>query len=356
MEKNFIQQNIRTSNNFDFMRLFAAILVIITHSYTLKGSKDVDILFKLTSGSIQFSHLGVAIFFVISGYLITQSSISSPSWKSYFWKRISRLLPGLFVVLTLCVFVLGPIFSTLPIRDYFTSGETSKFLLSVFIYFKNYSLPGVFENNPVDAVNGSLWTLAYEFTLYVFVMIAGLTGLVKKRNILLLIWVLFLGIRIFLGNRFFWFSYASPYTFGLNIKYLFEWSFYFLSGMLFFLYRDKKIVDLRIVFSLIIAYTICALWKQTEVLNILNYVLVPFLIMYFAFFPSRVSNIGKYGDFSYGFYIYAFPIQQTIIYLFDTTISIPSLILLSILFTLPFAILSWHLIEKKALKLKYLIK
>ena len=356
MEKNFSHQHLRSSNNFDFIRLFAAILVIITHSYTLKGSSDVDILFKLTSGSIQFSHLGVAIFFVISGYLITQSSISSPSWRSYLWKRILRLLPGLFVVLILCVFVLGPIFSSLPIRDYFSNGETSKFLLSVFIYFKNYSLPGVFENNPVDAVNGSLWTLAYEFTLYIFVMIAGLIGLVKKRNVLLLIWVLFLGIRIFLGNRFFWFSYASPYTFGLNIQYLFEWSFYFLSGMLFYLYRDKKIVDVRILVCTLLAYIIFALWKQTEVLNILNYMLIPFLIMYLSFLPSKVSHISKFGDFSYGIYIYAFPVQQTIIYVFDNRISVAPLILMSVLITLPLAILSWHLIEKKALKLKHLIK
>lgn len=356
MEKNFIQQNIRTSNNFDFIRLFAAILVIITHSYTLKGSNDVDVLFKLTSGSIQFSHLGVAIFFVISGYLITQSSISSPSWKSYFWKRILRLLPGLFVVLSLCVFVLGPIFTTLPIKNYFANGETSKFMLSVFIYFKNYSLPGVFENNPVDAVNGSLWTLAYEFTLYVFVMIAGQIGLVKRRNILLLIWVLFLGIRIFLGNRYFWFSYASPYTFGLNIKYLFEWSFYFLSGILFFHYRDRKIIDFRIIVCLFLTYTIFALWKQTEILNILNYLLIPFLIMYFSFLPSKVSKLAKFGDFSYGIYIYAFPVQQTLIYVNNNRISVVTLILLSVLITLPFAVLSWHFIEKKALKLKHLIK
>lgn len=355
MEKSFKQINNRSSNNFDFLRLFAALLVIITHSYSLKGSADVDFLSKLTSGSIQFSHLGVAIFFIISGYLIMQSAISSSSWKSFFWKRILRLLPGLLVVLLICAFILGPICSTLSIGDYFYNIETSNFLLSVFIFIKNYSLPGVFENNPVDSVNGSLWTLAYELTLYISVMITCLLGLDKKRNILLLIWFLFLIIRIFLGNRFFWFSYASPFTFGLNIKYLFEWSFYFLSGVLFFLYRDRKIVDRRIIVTLFLIYTIFAIWKQTEILNILNYLLIPFLIIFFSFLPSKVSNLGKFGDFSYGFYIYAFPVQQTLIYVFDNRISVLSLILMSVLITLPLAILSWYLIEKQALKLKHLI-
>jgi peptidoglycan/LPS O-acetylase OafA/YrhL len=350
------QQNIRSSNNFDFLRLVAAILVIITHSYTLIGSEDVDFLSKLTSNSIQFSHLGVATFFIISGYLITQSCTTSASWKSYFWKRILRLLPGLFSVLLVCLFILGPIFSILSIKDYFSREETAKFLLSGFIYFQNYSLPGLFENNPVKSVNGSLWTLSYEFTLYICVFIANILGLLKKRKILLLMWLFFLGIRIFLGNRFFWYSYSSPFILGLNIQYFFEWSFYFLSGMLFFLYRDKKKIDIGIIIGLLFAYIIFAFWKQTEVLNILNYLLIPFLIMYFSFISSPVSRISKYGDFSFGIYIYAFPVQQTLIYYLGNNISVISLILLSILFTVPFAILSWHFIEKKALTLKHIVK
>ena len=271
MEINFNQQNIRSSNNFDFIRLFAAILVIITHSYTLKGSNDVDFLSKLTNGSIQFSHLGVAIFFIISGYLITQSCISSPSWLSYFWKRILRILPGLFVVLFICAFILGPILTDLSLNDYFSSNETYNFLLSTFIYFQNYSLPNVFHNNPINSLNGSLWTLAYEFTLYIVVLILTLIGLINKRKLLLVIWILFLVSRIILGNKFFWFSYSSPLALNLNMMFLFEWSFYFLSGMLFFLYRDQKIIDVRVVIILFIVYTISAIWKQTEVLNILNY-------------------------------------------------------------------------------------
>jgi peptidoglycan/LPS O-acetylase OafA/YrhL len=355
MEMDLSQANKRTLNNFDFIRLIAALLVIITHSYTLKGSKDVDFLSKLTSGSIQFSHLGVATFFIISGYLITQSFISSNTWKSYLWKRILRLIPGLTIVLILCAFLLGPILTVLTLNDYFLSNETYKFLLSDLIYFKNYSLPGVFTDNPIKGVNGSLWTLSYEFTLYILVMVGGFLGLLKKRYILLLLWLIFFIVRIILGDRFFWFNYASPFTLNLNVLFFFEWSFYFLSGMLFFLFKDKRILDWKVLVVLFIFYTVFAVMKNSEVLNIMNYFFVPYLVMFLSSIPGKLNNVSKLGDFSYGLYIYAFPIQQLLIFGSNNNISILNLIIFSILCTLIFAAGSWYLVEKRALKFKNLI-
>ena len=225
-------QNNRHSNNFDFIRLVAAILVIISHSNALLGDKELDLWAKLTLGTLSFSHLGVAIFFIISGYLITQSSQNSINWKSYLWKRLLRLIPGLIVVLLLCAFVLGPLATTESVPDYFRNKETYQFLFSTFLYIQNYSLPSVFTQNPIPAVNGSLWTLAYEFTLYIAVLFCFLSGYLKKRKLLLFFWIVFFLFRAYLGEKYFWYSYASPYTLNLNMMYLFEWSFYFLSGML----------------------------------------------------------------------------------------------------------------------------
>lgn len=342
----------RSMNNFDVIRFIAASFVIITHSYSLSGLSQKDWLYQITNGSILFSHLGVAIFFVISGYLITQSAISAKNWKGFLWKRLLRLIPGLSVALLFCALIIGPIFTSLNLHNYFVNSSTYRFLLSDFIYVRNYSLPGVFSNNPVDAVNGSLWTLAYEFTLYILVLFSLLIGILKKRVFLIFILMLFFGIRIYLGDKYFIYNYASPLTLNLNIMFVFEWSFYFLSGMIFFLFKDKKLLDYRIAILLILIYSIFSFIGEKEILDILNYLLIPYLVFYFAFIPGKLNNFSKYGDFSYGLYIYAFPIQQSIIYLFQNQISVGLLIILSLLSTIPFAILSWHFIEKKALLYK----
>ena len=332
----------------------AAILVILSHSKAFIGDTELDLLAKLTLGTYSFSHLGVATFFIISGYLITQSSQNSTNWKSYIWKRFLRLIPGLIVVLLLCAFVLGPIVTTKSLSDYFRNKETYQFLFSTFLYVQNYSLPGVFTNNPVPTVNGSLWTLAYEFTLYIAVLFCFLTSFFKNRHLLLILWIVFFLFRAYLGEKYFWYSYASPYTLNLNMMYLFEWSFYFLSGMLVFLFRDFKIVKFRFLLLLISLHVLFILLGQRELLYLSNYIFVPYLVFFLSFIPGKLNAIGKYGDYSYGIYIYAFPIQQLLVQILGTNVSLSLFIIISIVTTFPFAFLSWHLIEKQALKLKKL--
>lgn len=90
-------------NNFDFLRLIFASFVIITHSYPLSGVKECDWLCQLSNGQISFSYIGLKGFFVISGYLIFQSLQRSDNIIDYFWKRVLRLFPALFIVLLLTI-------------------------------------------------------------------------------------------------------------------------------------------------------------------------------------------------------------------------------------------------------------
>jgi peptidoglycan/LPS O-acetylase OafA/YrhL len=343
-------------NNFDIIRLIAATLVIITHSYSLTNKGESDFLSQATGGALMFSHLGVAIFFSISGYLITMSAFTNKTCKGYIWRRLLRIVPGLAIVLVLSAFVLGPIVSTLSTIDYFKNPATYRHLLSVFIYIQsNYSLPGVFMLNPINAVNGSLWTLAYEFSLYIIVLIALYAGLLKKKTFILCLWFVMMAVRIYVGKNYFVYSYSSPFLLNLNITYFFEWSFYFLSGMLVFLFKDSNFPNGKMSLGLLLIYIIFAVCGKSEVLRILNYITVPYILFYLSFIPGKLTTYGHWGDFSYGMYIYAFPVQQTIVFLYKNEISIPSLILLSICFTLPLAIASWHLVEKLALSYKHLL-
>ena len=89
----------RHTNNFDFLRLLFAVWVIITHSYPLTGQPEQDLLWKITNGQTVFSYISVRGFFAISGYLIIQSLLRSNNLIDYYWKRILRIFPALFVVL-----------------------------------------------------------------------------------------------------------------------------------------------------------------------------------------------------------------------------------------------------------------
>jgi peptidoglycan/LPS O-acetylase OafA/YrhL len=347
--------NIRSSNNFDLIRLIAASTVIVTHSYALTGKGHSDPLGDITSGALSFSHLAVAIFFTVSGYLITQSAFTTKTWKGYMWRRFLRIWPGLITVLFLTSFVLGPIVTSKKLIEYFTDSLTFNHLLSSLLYIKSYDLPGVFETNPVRGVNGSLWTLSYEFTLYIVVILSFKAGMLKDRKTLLTIWIFMFIFRIFLGHKYFWYNYSIVYLLNQNMMYLYEWSFYFLSGMIFFMYVEKLKPQTWIFLVLIMAYIIFA-WKQSsDTLRILNYVVVLYSLFYFSFKKSAFPKLSEWGDFSYGMYIYAFPIQQSIVHFTNNNISIFQLTTLTFFCTLPFAVLSWLLIEKKALSFKKLI-
>lgn len=155
-------------NNLNLMRLVAALFVIVTHSYALSGSQSGDFLFSITGGQLLFSSLGVDIFFVISGFLIFNSFKHSKSTMDYLWKRCLRIFPGLFAVLSLTV-VFGFFFSSSNLYDYFwLTGNVKTYILNNMSLFNlQPAMSDIFTTNPLPGtINGSLWTLVYEFTLY----------------------------------------------------------------------------------------------------------------------------------------------------------------------------------------------
>lgn len=342
----------RSGNNFDVIRLVAAIMVMITHSYALLGKSENDLLSVATSGALQFSHLGVAIFFIISGYLIAQSAMASKTWKGYMWRRFLRIFPGLLVVLLLSAFVLGPIVTSLSLAQYFTNKGTYLHICSVSLYRLYLRLPGVFEHNPQKAVNGSLWTLAYEFSMYIGTIVGYYFGLLSRKNLVAVFWGLLFILRIYMGKNYFVYNYSTPCLLGLNITYFYEWSFYFLTGTTIFLFRDKLMFNTYALLGLLLLYMFAGYIKCEGALRVLNYLLIPYAVFRLAFIKGSLNHIGRYGDFSYGFYIYAFPVQQTIVHFTGTHLPVFQIFLFSVTLTFPLAFMSWHFIEKHFLAFK----
>ncbi len=325
-------------NNFDFLRFCAAFMVLCSHQFALGGRPEPTLLVPFLS----IGAWGVFIFFSISGYLVAQSFDLDPSPLRFATKRFLRIWPGLCVVVLLSVFVLGPAISTLPLSDYFTAAGTWAYLKTLSLFKLSVTLPGVFENNPYPrAVNGSLWTIPIEVTWYIILLALGVLCITRFR-FLLLTGLLGLAAYVFVifdveGN--------------LRRTIYEELGVFFCCGIVLYHFRSfwkrhpKKI-------ALVLALLSAALFLMEKRYAAIS-VLLPFCILWFGTSSTKgIRNFGRYGDFSYGIYIYAFPVQQTVMLSTQNALPLWAAGGLSAIVTLAFACLSWHFIEQPALELK----
>jgi peptidoglycan/LPS O-acetylase OafA/YrhL len=342
-------------NNFHLIRFIAASLVLYGHCYPLTGRGNYDYLTTASQGVFPTSHMGVCIFFIVSGYLVSQSLQNSRNIYNFIWKRVVRIFPALIVVLLLCISVIGVICTTLSYKTYWESPETYRFLKLIKLYpYVQNSLPGVFEKNPEKAVNGSLWTLPYEVTMYAFLVILQLINFFKKRNLVLILFLLSFPISVY-----YIFNTSSlkliPFI-HLSFVDTLEFGIFFMAGTLMFLFKDK--IQFRVAYFIIVTF----LWfglgflhiTSSMMIKIISFIALPYIVLYLANLKGRLNNFSKFGDFSYGIYIYAYPIQQMIVNFHTTNITILKLFLLSSLIVLPLSIISWYLVEERALRYKSL--
>lgn len=327
---------IGTRNNFDAVRLLAAGMVLYSHQLALSGRPETTPLHFATWG-----YLGVMVFFVISGYLVCDSWERDPDPLRFLQRRALRIWPALAVVTVLSSLVLGPLLSRLSWPAYFASGETWAYLTTA-VFWIQQTLPGVFPGNPfARAVNGSLWTIPYEVGCYLGLLLCGRLGLLQRRGPLLLVWLM---AWLVLG----WiFSGPGPYP---RIWSL-ELGCCFVAGVLLQQLRPlwRERIGPVLMSAALLATGLHALgWTMPAAL-----LLMPVLTLVVGTLSWPVLNqAGRWGDFSYGLYIYAFPVQQCVVMLWGPEHPLPALLLLSLLLSLGCAALSWHLIEKPALRYK----
>ncbi|MDP3008668.1 MAG: acyltransferase [Methylococcales bacterium] len=326
-------------NNLNAIRLIAAFLVLYGHSFVFLGLPHPLFLSWITLGP-----LGVYVFFTISGYLIAESWDRDPHLGRFFARRALRIFPGLAVCIVLSAFILGPLLTTLPLKDYFDSIHTWNYLHNIALYI-TYYLPGVFEANRVpNATNGSLWSLPVEFFMYIIV---AMIGLVRGNR-----WV-YLGLVVsFALITFFWAQRTEQMlvVYATDVRQVFLCGIYFCVGAVFYKFDIKRYFSLSVVMLAVIALLCLERW--IPVLAVAAWILLPVVTLAFGFAYSPLLNrLIRTGDYSYGIYIYAFPIQQTIVYLYPD-ISLRLYLSVCSVLTLICAILSWHLIEQRALSLK----
>ncbi|PWV90262.1 peptidoglycan/LPS O-acetylase OafA/YrhL [Paenibacillus cellulosilyticus] len=325
-------------NNLDLLRLIAATVVILSHSFDLfLGSKEKEPLYLLTNGQVSSGNVSVIIFFLISGYLITQSYDRSQDLYKFLRARVLRIFPALIVVVLLTVFIMGPFITTLSPSEYFTSKETYTYLTMILLHPLGNGgyLPGIFTNNVFpSAVNGSLWTLEYEFFCY---LVVALFGFFRQLNKPIAVGLLLATVAVD--------HLELSVSLIDNAAYFLS---YFSAGMVFYLFRDS--IKLRGSYFLIaLLLLVCAGWLGYLKEGLL--VLGAYAVFYLVFGTKfKYPGVSKHGDFSYGMYIFAFPIQQILSENFELNPYIAFIV--SALITFVFAYASWHLIEKRAMKFK----
>ncbi|MES2348553.1 MAG: acyltransferase, partial [Pseudomonadota bacterium] len=173
--------NTHDKNNFDFVRFFAATLVLISHSFALTGHPRAEPLAVLSDHRTDLGHIAVIIFFIASGFLISASWSNKPDLIRFINSRILRIIPGLVVVLLFCILI-GSLISTASNHAFYGSAITF-FVRNLFMYKGQADLAGVFQQNIYgDAINGSLWTLRIEFTCYLLIAAIGLIHALNEKT------------------------------------------------------------------------------------------------------------------------------------------------------------------------------
>jgi len=337
---------ISSRNNFDFLRFFLAALVILSHSFPLLyGSKEWEPLYRVTRHQVEAGAVAVDGFFIISGFLIAQSWMCGKGLGDFIRKRFRRIYPGFAVALLFCVLVVGPL-AGVNLATYFRDPVTFRFFWSpLLLWHVLLTLPGAFLHNPFSgAVNGSLWTIPYELECYAMVAALGLLGLYRRRGgvlVLFLVAFAFYNLEPYLHLRHF---HAL-----LDRDYLPRLVTFYLAGMVAYFYRDK-IPHSR--WLLAVSFLALALSLRAG-LSLALPLFGSYVLLYAAFSQSlRLENFGRWGDISYGVYLYAFPVQQMIVLQWHSHLTPLTLFLLALPCTCVLATLSWYLVEQPFLKRK----
>lgn len=340
--------NAHRNNGFDLLRVIAAVMVIYGHAHALAGAAVPGFLGNA------ISTIGVKIFFITSGFLITKSWIADPSLPRFALRRALRILPGLAFISLLTVFVLGPFFTFLPLAEYFRYPATYHYFWNVALY-PIYDLPGVFAKThyPI-AVNGSLWSLPAEVLMYILTpMIIGTSPRAGRLTILL-------SAAGFAAAAVYYLRVVTvsppPVIYGTSLISVLDAAPYFQIGALYAVFGLERFA--RPILSVAMLFTAYGFVHRAggsaaPIAETLLLVLLPFTVISIG--CERLVWIEKplaSADISYGLYLYGFPITQCLASLTDNGLTGRSLFLLTMPLAIICALLSWLLIERYALRWK----
>ena len=329
-------------NSLDLLRLVAAALVLYSHQHVLLGLDEPTFFGWTTVGG-----LGVSVFFFLSGFLVWSSWVRDPDLYRFFLRRALRIFPGLWLLVVLTIFVLGPLLSDVSLSAYFGDTQTWRYLSNAWLLTR-YTLTGVFTDNPYPAiVNGSLWTLPIEFFCYATLAVVGIW--LRRFARWSVLWML-LAMSVAVAA-----AWLGPLQWGVRLTTHFEMVACFWWGVGYAAWTlikdDAQKRKLFLWMALLLVTTVGLGSRGVERTAVLLCAASLVVMALHTNVGARLTD--KLGDLSYGMYIFAFPVQQLLVFWGrNQEWSLELHLFLSLFLTSALAYISWHGLEKQALRLK----
>jgi peptidoglycan/LPS O-acetylase OafA/YrhL len=326
-------------NNFPLLRHVAAGLVVLAHAFVLSGHNIPPQLAPILADA-DAGNYAVKAFFVISGFLVTQSFVAGHgSLRRFAMARVLRIYPALIASVVLAV-ALATLTNARPASSVLSDPATWDYAWrNATAWSFVVPIAGSFPHNPIpEGPNGSLWSLPIEIRMYALVAILGVAGLFARRRLATLALVAATAAIVLVG----------PWDIAY-VAWQWQWVFVtsFLLGMAAYLARDHIPVSFAIALLFAVVMVVAAGRPMAETIFTL---LLPYWVLVLAYHPA-LPRVRLPGDYSYGMYVYAFPLQQTIAHLLPG-LSVATMLVLSIPLTLAAAALSWHALEQPMLRRK----
>lgn len=284
-------------NNLNVIRFIGAVLVIYSHSFPLTAN-GIDYLGRITDGQIDCGGVAVSLFFFYGGFLICKSMFRLQTAKNFFKARLIRIIPPLALVTCVLTFIIGPLFTTYSAAEYFSNGNTYKYLLnSVFVLV--HELPGVFSLNSYGAtVNGPLWTLPVEFLCYIMCYVLYRFQMLKEKR---LKWVAILAVLLY---TIAYNILGSVPLIGAALRPV----MLFFVGICCYVYREY--IPIKHTYALIAGIG-CVVGAWLGIFNVIIFVCFTYVLLWTAFgMKHKWSTFGSRFELSYGMYLIGWPIQQ----------------------------------------------
>lgn len=328
------------NNHFDFLRIVAALAVLVSHHFAVMNLPE-----PLFFGLATWGTLAVFCFFVMSGFLVAQSWTRDPHLRRFLARRAWRILPGFILVLLLSVLLFGALFSELSPEKYYLNAKTWAYLQAIFFLDYQETLPEIFmQNSYANTMNVSLWTIRWEVRCYAALALFGVCGLLRSRKVLAVLLTAVMALFLLWNPDAHFPHMPVPHASALAAVMA------FVCGVLAFALWD--VVRAKFWFFAVFWLLLVLILALLSRFYALIFVVFPVLILRFAQASLPVlRRAGRFGDPSFGVYLFAFPISQMTVALFPHWHWAASLAWsLSVTLLAGFAL--WHGVEKHALARK----